>query len=105
VEGRDCLDVALFQCGGLGQPRAVRLLLARGPSPALSYRSCGRKPVAGCVDRRWQAAAGIGGPQLLGAHAGGLGRGLYWAAPRTDLLGWFAARKRVLKAGFLPQMV
>ena len=24
VEGRDCLDVALFQLGGLGQPRAVR---------------------------------------------------------------------------------
>ena len=37
MEGRDCLDVALFQCGGLGQPRAVRLLLIRGSSSALTH--------------------------------------------------------------------
>ena len=43
VEGRDRLDVALFQCGGLGQPRAVRVLLARGSTPALSHRNSRRK--------------------------------------------------------------
>jgi hypothetical protein len=60
VEGRDCLDVALFQCGGLGQPRAVRFLLARRSSPALSYGSDGRKLVVGRVGSHWRAAPGNG---------------------------------------------
>src|SRR5713226_4520819 len=76
MEGRDCLDVALFQCGGLGQPRAVRFLFARGSSPALSYRSDGRKLVVGRRGRSQQAAPGNDAPQLLGAHAGGLRRSL-----------------------------
>ena len=44
VEGRDRLDVALFQPGGLGQPRAVRVLLARvscrSIGPALAMSAC-----------------------------------------------------------------
>src|SRR5205807_866789 len=40
VEGRDCLDVALFQPGGMVEPRAVRLLLTRKSSAAVPYRSC-----------------------------------------------------------------
>ena len=35
------IDVPLFQCGRPGQPRSARFLLARGSSPALSYRSGG----------------------------------------------------------------
>ena len=46
VEGRDCLDVALFQPGGLVQPRAVRLLRARKSSAAVPDRSGDRQRVA-----------------------------------------------------------
>jgi len=41
VEGRDCLDIALFYGRSQAEPRAVRSLLARGSSPALSHRSAG----------------------------------------------------------------
>ena len=73
VEGRDCLDVALFQPGGVVQPRAVRLLFTRGATAALSHRSDGRKPVAGNAGGR-QATADPGAPQLLGRQAGGFRR-------------------------------
>jgi len=33
VEGWDCLDVALFHCGGVGEPRAVPCLFAGGLLP------------------------------------------------------------------------
>ena len=46
MEGRDCLDVALFQPGGLVQPRAVRVLLARKSSAAVSYRRVNHGRVA-----------------------------------------------------------
>src|SRR5258708_31262154 len=54
VEGRDCLDVALFHGGRLGPPRPLRFVLARGSSPALSY---GRKLVVGSVGGRWPTGA------------------------------------------------
>src|ERR1700759_655373 len=52
MEGRDYLDVPLFQCGGMGEPRAVRFLFARKSSAALSYRGggrglCHRSPING----------------------------------------------------------
>ena len=37
LEGRDCLDVALFQRRGLGQPCIVRVLRTRGSPSALSH--------------------------------------------------------------------
>ena len=47
-----------WQCSRLGQPCAVRFLLARGSSPALTHRSDGRKLVAGRVGSRQPRAAG-----------------------------------------------
>src|SRR5438105_3492797 len=46
VEGRDCLDVALFQPGGLVQPRAVRVLRARKSSAAIPTPGGDRQRVA-----------------------------------------------------------
>ena len=51
VEGRDGLDVAVFQCGGLVEPCAVRLLRFRGLSDGPSYRRGRRRLVPELIAR------------------------------------------------------
>ena len=51
MDERDCLDVALFQYCRVGQPRALRFLLAQGSSAALSHGIDGRKLIVTRIGR------------------------------------------------------
>src|SRR4051794_3195954 len=86
MEGRDCLDVALFQLGGLVEPRAVRRLPPARPALPLALPSPNLPDPPGPI-KRLAAAAKAGAAPRSGSEIIQTDRDADMGVGRADAIG------------------